>query len=126
RNMSDFDNTVVFGEKLNNIENSYRCVVFLFFVTLVTRLPFQSKLLYHYDSVQFALALEKYDPYLHQPHPPGYFLYVMAGKVLYFFLANANLSLILHRIFGSGLAVVGVYFLGVVVLHARTGRWAAI
>ena len=124
--MSDFANTVVFGEKLNNIENSYRRVVFLFFVTLLTRLPFQSKLLYHYDSVQFALALEKYDPYLHQPHPPGYFLYVMTGKALYFFLQNANSSFILISLIASGLAVVAIYYLGEAVFDARTGRWAAL
>jgi len=121
--MSDLVNT---GEKLNSIENSYRRVVFLFFVTLLTRLPFQSKLLYHYDSVQFALALEKYDPYLHQPHPPGYFLYVMAGKVLYFFLQNANSSLILISLIASGLAVVAIYYLGLAVFDARTGCWAAL
>ena len=75
---------------------------------MLIRLPFRAKLLYHYDSVQFALALEKYDRYLHQPHPPGYFLYVMADKAVNFFLQNANSSFILVSVVASGLSVVAV------------------
>jgi hypothetical protein len=40
-------------------------------ITVATRIPFSSKPLYHMDSVHFALALERYDLTVHQPHPPG-------------------------------------------------------
>jgi hypothetical protein len=56
--------------------------VVLFSLTLLTRVPFTSKFLYELDSVQYALGLQKYDVYLHQPQPPGYFLYVMAGRAV--------------------------------------------
>src|SRR4030042_1988465 len=62
----------------------------LFLLTIITRVPFTSKFLYHWDAVQFALALEKYNIAVHQPHPPGYFLYVMLGRFLNLFIKDAN------------------------------------
>lgn len=77
------------------------------------------------DSVQFALALEKYDVVVHQPHPPGYFLYVMLGKLFYFFIRDANLVFISIGIIFSALAVVAVYFLGMELFNRKTGAVAA-
>lgn len=34
------------------------------------------------DSINFALGLRDFDPGRHQPHPPGYPLYIAAGRVL--------------------------------------------
>jgi hypothetical protein len=99
--------------------------ILLFIVTVISRLPFRSALLYDQDSVQFALGIRQYDVYLHQPHPPGYFLYVMAGRVINFFLQDANSSLLLLSIIGSGLTVFAVYHLGTVVFDRQTGLWAA-
>src|SRR4030067_715754 len=61
-----------------------------FFLAIATRAPFTSRLLLHMDSCQFALALEKFDITVHQPHPPGYFLYIMLGRLLNVFIADAN------------------------------------
>ena len=83
----------------------------LFFVTISTRLPFKSKVLYCWDSVQFALATEKFDVSLYQPHPPGYILYVALAKVLNLLTSNPNLSLILINIIFSGLTVVCLFYL---------------
>lgn len=82
-----------------------------FFTTIITRIPFTSKFLYHMDSVHFALALEKYDITTHQPHPPGYFLYVMLGRLLNLFISDANNVFITISILFSGLTVVAVYYL---------------
>lgn len=84
----------------------------LFAVTVLTRLPFTSKLLFHLDSVNYALALTHYNVYLHQPHPPGYFLYIMLGKAVYFFDRDENTSLIVLSILFSTLTVITLYFLG--------------
>jgi 4-amino-4-deoxy-L-arabinose transferase-like glycosyltransferase len=98
----------------------------LFVVTLLSRLPFTSKLLYNLDSVQFAMAVEKYDVALHQPHPPGYFLYVMLAKMLNGFVHDANTSYVMiSGIFGS-LTVVAIYYLGKEVFNKEVGRWAAL
>lgn len=51
-------------------------------VCLVTRLPFVARRLWDHDSVQFALGVEHYDLAAHQPHPPGYPLYIALLKVL--------------------------------------------
>src|SRR5437867_4062852 len=97
----------------------------LFVLTVVCRLPFTSKLLYDQDAVQFALALENYDVYLQQPHPPGYFLYVMAGKAINLFAQNGNASFVLLSVIASGLTVVAIYQLGRTLFDRETGLWAA-
>ena len=83
----------------------------LFFITIITRIPWTSKLLYHWDSVQFALALKKYDITLHQPHPPGYFLYVMLGRLLNLFIKDANTIFVSISIVFSAFTVVAIYYL---------------
>lgn len=45
-------------------------------VTLLSRLPFAVRSLWDHDSVQFALGALHFDLAAHQPHPPGYPLYV--------------------------------------------------
>lgn len=102
-------------------------LLFIFFsVTVIIRIPFTSKLLYHWDSVQFALALEKYDITVHQPHPPGYFLYVMLGRVINQFLHDANITFVSISIFFSGLAVVTIYYLSKELFDNKTGIFAAL
>ncbi len=44
----------------------------LFLLGLVSRLPFRSEILYHWDSVNFAYAIEEFNIAKEQPHPPGY------------------------------------------------------
>jgi len=100
--------------------------VLLFAVTVMTRVPFRSKFLYHLDSVHYALGLEKYDVYLHQPHPPGYFLYVMAGRALNVFVQDPNASFIWISVVASGLAVVALYYLGSAIFDPTVGISAAL
>lgn len=49
-------------------------------VTVLSRLPYRTRMLYNWDAVQFALALKEYDIAEHQPHPPGYILYVLIWR----------------------------------------------
>ena len=56
-------------------------------VTLASRWPYRARMLYNWDAVQFALALREFDIAKHQPHPPGYVLYVGLGR-----LVNATLG----------------------------------
>src|SRR3972149_11100567 len=90
----------------------YVLLLGLFFITVFTRVPFGSRLLYHWDSIQFALALKKYDITLHQPHPPGYFLYVMLGRLFNLFINDANTVFVSMSIIFSGLTIVAIYYLG--------------
>ena len=82
-----------------------------FIAATVTRLPFASRLLYNMDSVQFALGLDDYDVSLHQPHPPGYYLYVQLGKLARYFLHDPNRAFIAVSILTGALAVSLIYVL---------------
>jgi hypothetical protein len=88
----------------------YRQNAFLVLLTgavAVTRFLFRSHYLYDLDSVNFALAMERFDPRVHQPHPPGYFLYICAGRLLNIIFHDANLALVVLGIFAScGVAIV--------------------
>ena len=52
-------------------------------VALGVRVPFRTSLPPTWDSVQFCLAIRHYNIELHQPHPPGYFLYAYTGKLIH-------------------------------------------
>ena len=97
----------------------------LLLLAVITRVPFTSKLLYHMDSVQFALALDKYNITVHQPHPPGYFLYVMLGRLLNLFIKDANTVFVFISVIFSGLAIVAIYYLGKELYDRKTGLLAA-
>jgi len=98
----------------------------LFFMTVVSRLPFHSRALYVWDSVNYALALEKFDIASHQPHPPGYIVYVWLGKLMSFFLHDPNLAYTAISILSSALAVVFLYLLAKEMGGQRTGLVASV
>src|SRR4030066_522216 len=97
-----------------------------FFLGIVTRVPFTSRLLLNMDSCQFALALEKVDLTGPQPHPPGYFLYIMLGLLLNVFIADANTVYVSISVFFSGIAIAAVYLLGKEVFERKIGIVAAL
>ncbi len=78
-------------------------------LTVLSRIPFRSRLLPTWDAVQFALALDRYDIAAHQPHPPGYILYVAAAHVLKLVTGDGAQSLVWLSIAASGAAVFLVY-----------------
>lgn len=49
-------------------------------VVLAAHLPFLPASLEDVDSINFALAIEEFDVARHQPHPPGYPVFVGAGR----------------------------------------------
>lgn len=73
------------------------------------------------DSVHFALALERYDLTVHQPHPPGYFLYVMLGRLIHLFIKDANAALVIMSVIFSGLTVAVIYLLAEDMYDRKTG-----
>jgi hypothetical protein len=75
----------------------------------VSRWVFRSHFLYDIDSVNFALAMRRFDPSVHQPHPPGYFLYICLGRLLNTMFHDANLALVVLSILASCGAVIVVY-----------------
>jgi hypothetical protein len=60
-------------------------------------------MLYNWDAVQFALALHEFDIAKHQPHPPGYLLYVALGRLLNASLGDPTLAYVaLAMLFSAG------------------------
>jgi len=79
-----------------------RAILIIFFVIFILRLVFLSPWLEDWDSVQFSLALHEFDILKHQPHPPGYPLYILLGKFLYyFFKSDVRALTFLSALFGS-------------------------
>jgi hypothetical protein len=77
-------------------------------VLLVFILKFQlrSRLLSWWDSAQFALALEHYNVVQHRPHPPGFPLYILWGKLLDYFTHDPNFSFVLLGLILSTLTAI--------------------
>ncbi len=76
---------------------------------LLTRIPFRSKLLYDLDSVNFATGMERFDVTVFQPHAPGYYLYVLLGRLFSLALPDANDALVAISVVFSCLAVIAIH-----------------
>ena len=93
----------------------------VFVVALAVRVPFRSQFAYHWDSAEFALAINHYNVALSQPHAPGYFLYVMMGRLVNWFVGDPHASLVwMSVVAGSSLTAV-MYLLGAAMFGRRTG-----
>jgi len=84
----------------------------LMVIGVISRLPFQSRILHHWDSVNFALALDHFDVRLHQPHPPGTFvLYILSGRFFNLFIDDGNRSLVWVSMIATGFAAAAIFLL---------------
>ena len=92
----------------------------------LTRFLFRSHYLYDLDSVNFALAIGRFDPSVHQPHPPGYFLYVCLGRLVNALFHDANAALVAISIAASCGAVVMIYILANEWFGAQAARFAGL
>src|SRR5579859_5254354 len=91
--------------------------------TVLSRLPFMTQTLYAFDSANYALAVSTfYNVAFHQPHPPGYPLYVFFGRAIDVLVHDANRSLVFEGIVWSALASACTIALG----RALYGRAAGL
>jgi hypothetical protein len=98
-----------------------RDLLFLAAAVAASRWMFRSRYLYDLDSVNFALALGRFDPQAHQPHPPGYYLYVKLGRLAQALVGDPNAALIAIGILASCGAVVAIYALAGAWFGRRAG-----
>ncbi len=61
-------------------------------------LPLATQYLWEPDSVNYALALERFSLQEHIPHPPGYLFFVLALRAVHTLVGDPNMSLILVSI----------------------------
>jgi hypothetical protein len=97
----------------------------LFLAGLLSRLPFTGRVLYHWDSVNFALGLQQFDIARGQPHAPGYILYIWLGRLASPVFRDPQWTLAAISMAASALAVVCLYRLGCTLYDRRTGLLAA-
>jgi hypothetical protein len=98
----------------------------LFLLGVLSRLPFSGKILYHWDSINFALSLHRFDVAAAQPHVPGYILYVFLARLANVVVNDAQLALVGISLLSSGLAVAFLYVLGRVMFNRAVGLLAAL
>ena len=101
------------------------CASALAVLTVLSRLPYRARMLYNWDAVQFALALREYDVVKHQPHPPGYILYVALGRLVNAWLDNPTGAYVVLAVVFSGLTTFVVYFLARTAYDRATALVAA-
>jgi len=94
-------------------------------LTLLSRWPYRARMLYNWDAVQFALALREFDVAKHQPHPPGYLLYVALGRLLNIPLADPNLAYVTLAMVFSAATTVAVFCLARALYDRVTAAAAA-
>ncbi len=85
-------------------------------VAIVSRLPYVTHLLWQWDSVLYARALEHgfhvdFNLAQSRPHPPGYVFYVGLAALFRTVLGDANAALVGVSVVASGLAVAAVFLL---------------
>ncbi len=94
-------------------------------LTLVSRWPYRARMLYNWDAVQFALALREFDVAKHQPHPPGYLLYVALGRLLNASLGDPNMAYVTLAMLFSAATTFTVYWLARALYDRVTAAAAA-
>jgi hypothetical protein len=94
-------------------------------VTL-TRIAFRSHALYDIDSVNFALGMQRFDTAVHQPHSPGYFLYICLARLVNTFFHNENAALVAISIASSCGCAAMLYALARRWFGARAGAFAGL
>ncbi len=69
------------GELNRLLTDARRVLSALALVFALAHIPFLATSLEDIDSVNFALGVRHFDVATHRPHPPGYPVYIAAGKV---------------------------------------------
>jgi hypothetical protein len=98
----------------------------LFLFAFISRLPFQSQILYHWDSVNFAAAISQFDLANESPHPPGYIVYVWLTQAVNLITNNPQVTMVSISIVSSALAVVTLFFLGKTMFNRMVGLMASL
>jgi 4-amino-4-deoxy-L-arabinose transferase-like glycosyltransferase len=95
-------------------------------LTLASRLPLTGAVLFHWDSINYALALQQFDVTRSQPHCPGYIVYVALGRALDGVLEDPQRTLVTLSVLGSALSVALLYLLGRALFGPPAGLVAAV
>lgn len=100
-------------------------------LVLLSRLPFATRLLWEWDSVLYARALERgfhvaADLAEQRPHPPGYPFYVGIASLFRAVLGDSNAALVAVSILASALAAGAIYVVARRFARAELAAFAAL
>lgn len=88
-----------------------KTLILLFLLGLLLRISYLSGWLEDWDSVQFALALHNFSIVDHQPHPPGYPVYILMAKIINLFANDDTLSLTFLSAIAGAATIIPFYIL---------------
>jgi hypothetical protein len=111
---------------LNDRRTAQWVALALFAITILTRLPFQSQYLYHWDSVNMAFGMQEYNVVEEAPQYPGYIVYIVLAQALNLLFNDAQRTMVIISMVSSGIAVAALFYLGREMFNATTGLIAAL
>ena len=94
-------------------------------LVVVSRLPIAPTAL-SFDNVNFAFAIQQFDPWMHQPQPPGYPFFVAEARIVDLFFNDAEQTFRLIPIVVTWLSVVLAFFLGERMFGTKAGILGAL
>jgi hypothetical protein len=111
---------------LKDKRNAQWVALALFILTLLTRLPFQSQYLYHWDSVNMAFGIQEFNVTEEAPQYPGYIVYIALAQIINLLFGNPQQTMVVISMVSSGMAVAGLFYLGREIFNPITGLIAAL
>src|SRR5437764_490422 len=101
--------------------------LFLFLASFLTLLITRSPGLDEIDSINFAMGVRHFDLWQHQPHPPGYPLYIFLGWLSWLlFGADPDASLHVVSAIGGALLVASWFVIIRLQFNERLAWWIAV
>src|SRR4051794_35340224 len=91
-------------------------------VFLMLHLPYFPKSLEDLDSINFALGVRHFDVAQHQPHPPGYPVFILLAKAAHAINRSELTALVLVSVIAATLGVVAIAWLFSMLAGARDWR----
>ena len=101
-------------------------LLILVVAALALYLAFLSRSFDEGDAFNFALALIRYDVSAHQPHPPGYPVFVFIASIPYFVTNNQLLSLTLVSALSGALTLIPTYAIANRLFNRETAFFSAL
>ena len=91
-----------------------------------TRYLFRTESPYLLDSINFILGVNEFDPARDQPHPPGYYLYIQAARLLQFVWSDPHTALVALSVIASCGTAVLLYLLALQWFGPQEARFAGL